>query len=253
MTAVCLLVLSFRELPGRPLLLAANRDEAYARASRPPEIVRDDAFWLGGRDYVAGGTWLGLNQHALVVAVTNRSDRPVPVAPRSRGLLCRALLQCASPAAAQALLDEELRRHDFAGFNLLTASREEAVVAQVGRNLVRQTLSPGTHLLVNSGLNDRTDERAERARREFERVATESRDGAAILREASGLLGLAAGNDGPALCLHGEDGGTVSATVIALPDDPSQAEYLFADGPPCRTPFASYSPLACEVLAAGKE
>ena len=54
---------------------------------------------VAGRDLRVGGTWLGVNEHGLLVGILNRrqnengdNDSPTPT-PRSRGLLCMDLLQ----------------------------------------------------------------------------------------------------------------------------------------------------------------
>src|SRR5207247_1210242 len=40
------------------------------------------------------------------------------------------------------------------------------------------------------------------------------------------------------LCVHGPGGGTVSSTILALSNaDPGENVLLYADGPPCTTPY----------------
>lgn len=251
---MCLLVLALDQFAGCPVLLAANREEEFARPSLEPEVWRDDELrWLGGRDAVAGGAWLGLNERGLLVAVTNRSDRPPPAAARSRGLLCRSLLQCDSVDAALDELQNELDAHDYAGCNLLTASRNEAVVTEFGKQFRQRRLSAGLHVLVNSGLNDAADRRGERARREFRRLLERSNDRAELIAGATAVLGLVGGEDGDPdgvpLCICGTHRGTVSATVLALTNDVDDCEYHFANGPPCRTPFQSHRRSIRELLA----
>ena len=89
---MCLLVLFHKHIPGYPLVLCANRDEYLDRPAAPPGI-RDagegGCRFMGPKDLRAGGTWIGLNEHACIAAVTNRrSGAPNrPDAP-SRGRLC---------------------------------------------------------------------------------------------------------------------------------------------------------------------
>src|SRR5580765_3334545 len=45
--------------PGE-ILVAANRDEDPARPSDPPGILLDSPRLVGGRDRIAGGTWLAV-------------------------------------------------------------------------------------------------------------------------------------------------------------------------------------------------
>src|SRR5438105_10925965 len=94
---MCLLAVMYRVLDGAPLVIAANREEAFARGGSPPELWADPRAVVAGTDPVAGGTWLGVNAHGVLVAVTNRRRTQIPSAPRSRGLLVRNLL--AAPTA----------------------------------------------------------------------------------------------------------------------------------------------------------
>ena len=86
---MCLLVVLSRMDSDAPLVMAANRDE---RSDRPAlaatVLVPSGPRVLGGRDTLAGGTWLALNEHSLVTGLTNR---PSPTgrdpSKRSRGEL----------------------------------------------------------------------------------------------------------------------------------------------------------------------
>ncbi len=68
--------------------------------------------------------------------------------------------------------------------------------------------------------------------------------------EADRLAGLLAGHDpvlpgGRAICKHGDGRGTVSSTVLAVPEEGmAGALFRFAAGPPCRTPWEEFGPLA---------
>ncbi|MGH7783160.1 MAG: NRDE family protein, partial [Candidatus Binatia bacterium] len=69
--------------------MAANRDEHYDRPSAAPAILCHDPVILAGRDLRAGGTWLGINQHGLVIGILNRRTTTGTIAQskyRSRGL-----------------------------------------------------------------------------------------------------------------------------------------------------------------------
>ena len=62
---MCLLIALSRTVPGTPLLVAANRDELYARPAEPITVLRGERpRILGGRDELAGGTWLAVNSEA---------------------------------------------------------------------------------------------------------------------------------------------------------------------------------------------
>src|ERR1700722_1741674 len=79
--------------PDAPLVVGANRDERLARPATAMGVLRESGpRILGGRDEVAGGTWLAVNSDGLVAGLTNRPmpDGPDPTK-RSRGELPLAL------------------------------------------------------------------------------------------------------------------------------------------------------------------
>ncbi|MEC8992263.1 MAG: NRDE family protein, partial [Candidatus Latescibacterota bacterium] len=64
----------------------ANREEVYSRPSAPPAWQQQQrAFAV--TDLQAGGTWLGVSETGVVVAVTNRRESLPAEDPRSRGHL----------------------------------------------------------------------------------------------------------------------------------------------------------------------
>src|SRR5207244_694946 len=131
--AMCLLALFFRVVEDAPVVVGANREEAYARGGEPPQLLDGPCRAVGGRDPVAGGTWLGVNARGVLAAVTNRPRSEPPRQPRSRGLLVRDLLGCPTAAAAVDLASRELGNPDrYAGCNVLVADAERAVVLQAG-------------------------------------------------------------------------------------------------------------------------
>ena len=75
---MCLLALYYQTIPGAPLAVAANREEFFDRPFLPPRVLGSRCRYLAGVDQRAGGTWLGVNQHGLLVAVTNRPKAVTP-------------------------------------------------------------------------------------------------------------------------------------------------------------------------------
>ena len=71
---MCLIVFAWKLIPGCPLILAANRDEFYARPSQSADWWQDAPHVYAGRDLQAGGTWLGINKQARFAALTNIRD-----------------------------------------------------------------------------------------------------------------------------------------------------------------------------------
>ena len=248
---MCLLGIDFGRFSDFPVLVLANREEFYARPSRGPRFLARDVAnpaWIGGLDLVAGGTWLGLNEHGLLVAVTNRKKTDPPADPPSRGLLCRQLLAGREMASLADAALRELQGNRFAGCNLLIADREGACVIEAGDTLKMTRLSPGLHLLANTELNDTHDRRIERVRREFAH-ANPATPGE-WFQAARQICPLTAAGDAPAICLAGVDRGTVSSTVLGIGRSLATSRYWFAPGPPNSTAYDDHAPLLRQLFAA---
>ncbi len=143
---MCTAVLSLQ--PGQPAVLLGVRDEFTDRAWAPP-----GRHWpqhpglIGGKDLLAGGTWLAVApDEARAACVLNGRGRPAEVATRrSRGVL--PLL-----AAAGAPLDEAALA-DLDPFHLLTVWPDRAMLhSWDGVDLSERDLAPGLHIVVNDGL-----------------------------------------------------------------------------------------------------
>ncbi|MFI8746002.1 NRDE family protein [Pseudomonas sp. NPDC077186] len=115
---MCLIVFAWRPDHPQPLLLAANRDEFYARPSWPLREWDDAPGLFAGRDLQAGGTWLGMSADGRFAALTNIRDPGQEPGQRSRGELPVAFLR--GQATPQAYLAQlAARAGDYGGFNLL--------------------------------------------------------------------------------------------------------------------------------------
>ena len=245
---MCTLAVFHRVFPAYPLVVAANRDEFLARPAVPPARLPELAVRaVGGRDLIAGGTWLGLAETGLVAGMLNRRGSALPdPTRRSRGLLCLELLGAAGARAAAATLrDEPPGRYN--PFNLLVADREEAFVATTRSDGVLRVepLPPGLHLLTNLDVNDPMCPRIAASHQGFAAAgggfAADGDLGALVERLRSVLADHATALDprGPgSLCLHLPAYGTRSSTVLVVPHGDEPLRYFHADGPPCRTPFA---------------
>lgn len=249
---MCLLGISFQNLPHCPLLVFANREEAYSRPSTGPLLHPSRggfAAWVGGVDLDAGGTWLGINAHGLLAAVTNRRRHAVPLQPRSRGLLCRSLLAHRSVQEGVSSAVEQLRKAPFAGCNLLIASRNEATVIEFSDELNVTTLSAGLHVITNSVLNDPNDHRIARVRRTLEAIAPN--DPAAWSNAARTICTLRRNENEPDIWLEGSERGTVSSTVLTLADRPNESHYWHTSRDESSIAFTDHAPLLRGMVTGG--
>lgn len=234
-----------------PILMAANREESYDRPTQVPKIQSGSPRAICGIDRKAGGTWFGVNQHGLVVAVTNRRKRNVPRDPRSRGLLCRDLLSQPNARKAAEYAATELETGAYAGANYLCADAEYGAVIYGGGRIEIVELTPGLHLLTDGNLDDPHDQRHEFIRRMLTLHTLDSSvTFLAVASRAFSRKPDVAGRRG--VVLTGGDTGTVSSTLLSLPDRIQRAVYQYAPGPPSDHSYDDLSALLRQVLSTGK-
>ncbi len=157
---MCLVVIAWHCHPDYPLVLAANRDEYYARSTRSASWWGQNVSLLAGRDEEAGGTWLGINRRGRFALLTNvraPSERN-PHAP-SRGAIVVAALQSQGPISGW-LAEQAPRAGVYNGFNLLvgdplTQGQQTAELHYFSnrRDLDATTLAPGVYGLSNAALD----------------------------------------------------------------------------------------------------
>lgn len=243
---MCLLALLFRVVEDAPLVVGANREEAYARGGEPPQLLDGPLRAVGGRDPVAGGTWLAVNERGVLIAVTNRPKTSVPAQPRSRGLLARDLLACPTAAAAVELGTRELDTGRYAGCNVVCADADRVVVLHGGDWLRVRPLPAGVHVLTNHDVNAESDPRLGHALAWlYQRPYGIAADCVTALKELCGQTGSGA----PPICLRGDRGGTVSSSIIVLRPTLARSTLLHAQGPPDVTPYEDCSRLLHELAA----
>jgi uncharacterized protein with NRDE domain len=239
---VCTILLAWRVHPERPIVLAANRDELIARPSAAPAVLQETPRIYGGRDLLAGGTWLALSADGRACAVTNRhpaGDTPVPPDPtrRSRGEIPVNLLN-AHPDDIENSLGN-LGPGLYNPVNVLWLSGNRALVAHVDDSgPVRVVeLGPGIHVLTTRDVDDPNNPKVAMLLAAMQTAVT-SDDADATMASLRAILAdhaSATGSPVDAACIHGDVYGTVSAsTVIA---GSGGLVYEHAPGRPCVTPF----------------
>lgn len=148
---MCLIVFAWRPGHPQPLIVAANRDEFYARPSQALAQWPDAPQVYAGRDLEAGGTWLGVTANGRFAALTNIRDSAQSPGSRSRGELVAAFLAGEqSPEAYMAEVAE--RAQHYTGFNLLLGIPGELYYLNSLEALPRR-LEEGVYGLSNAGLD----------------------------------------------------------------------------------------------------
>lgn len=237
-----------------PLIIGANRDEFLDRPAIPMAVLSEGPpRVIGGRDELAGGTWLAVNDAGVVAGLTNRPrEGGRDMTKRSRGELPLAL---ASHATVHEGVDVFIRDRDPDDYNrcwLLAGDRMNAFVIDMTADHATATpLYAGVHILENrpyGGDSPKVDHVRGlvpdiHGRSEQEIVAALK----TVLSNHDVPPGAEPVNDKgepipvevKAACVHTERYGTRWSGVILVPRDPAAAPIVrYADGPPCETEYA---------------
>ena len=165
---MCLILFAHQAHPDFALVLAANRDEFFARPTLAADYWKDAPDVLGGRDLEKGGTWMGVTRNGRWSAVTNYRDGASPwPGTRSRGELVAGYLTGNSNANSYA--DDVARTaHAYHGFNFLAGDGESVhYVAHAER--MSHRVEPGIHGLSNH-LLDTAWPKVERGKHQMQNI-----------------------------------------------------------------------------------
>ncbi|MBX3216324.1 MAG: NRDE family protein [Labilithrix sp.] len=247
---MCTLFIAARAVPGASLVVVANRDEQRDRASSPP--LRWDGF-VAPRDDVAGGTWLGLNDQGVFVAITNRYLGMRDAARVTRGALVTDALRSPSARAIhEAMSRLDPARHN--GFHLVYADdRDVLATVSDGRELSQLTLGDGLSIVTERSFGAGDGDRDRDGARVRKILTRWSHLGAADPFDPARVTSLLAEHDSVdplgATCIHLDAlrYGTRSAMVLGVAEARAGAEaspfgrarMLWAEGPPCTAPFTA--------------
>jgi len=147
---MCLIAVSHNANTKFPLVIAANRDELYARPTRPAHVWDDDPRVIGGRDLRAGGSWLAARRGGRFAAITNvrGAGRAEGEGAPSRGLLVADFVRS---EAAPMDYARSIRGRDYAGFHLVVGDGEivqcsnAGVVGTIDGLFAISNAPPGVH------------------------------------------------------------------------------------------------------------
>lgn len=145
---MCLILIAWRVHPLYPCVVAANRDEFFARPSAEMDFWNGQPSLLAGRDLRAGGTWMGLDRRGRFAALTNfREPELQRVDAPSRGGLVADFI--AGDSAAQDYW-QALEAQQYNGFNLICGNLREEIWHFSNRGDGRgQRLAPGIYGISN--------------------------------------------------------------------------------------------------------
>lgn len=240
---MCTFLFAWQVFADTPIVVAANRDERLDRPSNPPSVIDEDPRVIAPRDVEAGGTWIGYNEHRVLVAVLNRWTDANLRGERSRGLLVADALDCESTGEAAAIVEQSTDEHEYEGFNLVVADAEDSLLYEWDGELRKTVFDPGVHVVVNIGGDERFEipesrpelgrAQADNTRRARNDLHPKTDETAEAWRERAATV---LRDHDYGFCVHHGQFGTRSSSLISIYDDGAVDE-SFADGPPCETDY----------------
>lgn len=261
---MCTIVILRHVHPEFPLVLAANRDELYARPAAGPQVLSLSPRAVGGRDLERQGTWMGVTDGGFFVGLTNqRGSANLTRAPRSRGEVVLRALRAGGVEAVDRYL-AGLDAREYNPFNLLygdAAALRVAYARPDSERLHVEDVPPGVHVLPNDVLDTPALPKVARARMLAGKAArmpwpetVQALQAALadhllpehapellleeeILPELRERL-----RQYQALCIHTPGYGTRSSAILALAPG-RVAHYLSSDAAPCQGPYQDATPL----------
>lgn len=234
-----------------PLVVAANRDELLERPALAMTVLRDaPPRILGGRDELAGGTWLAVNDAGVVAALTNRPTAGErDQTKRTRGELPIALASFTSAAAAVEAFAADVDPPAYNPAWLLVGDRQGAYFVDVSGDPEPAIvpLPSGVHILENRPLGAASP-KVDHVRRLL--TGVETLDGEALVERLQAVLADHDIPEGPsaadeagrtdippevkANCVHTEHYGTRWSGVVTVPEaGRSKPDIRYVEGPPC--------------------
>lgn len=174
---MCLILLSWQPEANHKLVVAANRDEHFARPSETAHFWPDAPAIFAGRDQEFGGTWMGLSRNGRFAAVTNLRQQS-ELGEMSRGNLVRDFLQ--DTRSATVFFDElENQKRNYRPFNLVASDGKQLFLTDnVSPGWI--SLAPGTHAIGNLPISTPSIKR-EKGLTDFEQCLGQQLDATSLL------------------------------------------------------------------------
>jgi uncharacterized protein with NRDE domain len=242
---MCSIVFAWQWSTEASFVLVANRDESTSRPSDTPALLQENPRLWGGRDRLAGGTWLAVDPRGRVCAVTNRHPHGRPPARdperRSRGGLPTELLNAGDDTNVVRAM-AQLRPSEYNPVNVVYLSGTSAAWVALDDESGRRggMLAPGVHVITEQDPDDGSSVKASSLLSAAREVADAAEDVATLTAGLRSMLrSHERAGDGPetAACIHEVEFGTVSSASVVV--TPEAVHFEHAEGHPCVTPYTT--------------
>jgi hypothetical protein len=135
-------------------------------------------------------------------------------------------------------------RGNYGGCNIVLLDATSGHVISASEAVRAEVIPSGTHAVTSGNLDDKSDRRISYALGKLAQSDLSSAPGSAetfravCSDQSAGAL---------PMCIHGQQGGTVSSSVIILRTPVSESEIWHCQGSPDRRPYVNCSDLFCEL------
>ncbi len=232
---MCTVLLAWKVAPDASIVVGANRDEFRERSAEAPKLLVKEPAVYGGRDALAGGTWLAVAPGVgKVAAVTNRitgasrgirDDRK-----RSRGELPVLALQ--QDDATVRTWMEQLTPEDYNPVNLLYISLEKALWLSLDPDAGARIMDivPGVHVITIGDMDGVELPKDVRLQQKLSHEGSAPMHSSDIITKFHDIL--CDHDPEHAVCIHGGMYGTVSSSTVVV-RGAGEVDYAHAQGFPC--------------------
>ena len=149
---MCLILFAHQYSAQYKLVLIANRDEFHQRAAKPAGFWQKNPDIFGGIDCTAGGSWLSVDKHGRMAAITNIRKPPFTKDHAlSRGEIISQFLT-GQQTASEFMHELKERDHFYGLFNLLLLD-DSGLWHYSSDTQQSQNIRQGVHGLSNADLN----------------------------------------------------------------------------------------------------
>ncbi len=252
---MCTLIIAHRVVACAPVVVLSNRDEFLSRPSIGPSVRRfREKKVFCCLDDQAGGTWFGINEHGLVVGLTNLTLRAPDTTLRSRGLVCMDMLACPDVSAVRVML-EGLASNAYNPFNLVALDGSSALRVTYDKSPIVQSLQPGVYATTNWPVQSEFDEKRAAAQ---ERVKQQIHPLQSPQQVAEVLRAEGRRHDGKreptvSVCCHANGYGTRASTLVVMDSGRGRVLVEYADGAPCEQTYVDRTAEVALMLGITRE
>ena len=251
-TTVCTLVLLYGLLKDYPVVALHNRYLGKDTLERPPRGLNGNT--VAPLDVESGGTWIGVNDSGLLLAITNQETQRLPEPGRSRGLLALDILKDHDTAeeAKEHLLDPGIRGlYRTGNFTVLDPQTAWHVVWDRDTHVypIGEGVYAVSTITVVPGItwSDRARSiwvDAEKRRARAYELLSGYQPGS--VGEAVTELMLVSADHGwgrsqSSICWHSPEYRQTSSTIMAVAAEPGDPLVYYCEGNACENHFKDYS------------